>query len=96
MYDLPTLTESDTKAYNKFHKFLVKSGFVMLQYSVYCKLALNASVAESIKASVRQFGVNRGNIQMLTVTEKQFAKMEFISGTRQTLILDTEDRLVIL
>ncbi|MEZ3470710.1 MAG: CRISPR-associated endonuclease Cas2 [Schaedlerella sp.] len=32
--------------YTKFRKYLIKNGFIMMQESVYCKLALNATVSE--------------------------------------------------
>ena len=34
-FDLPTETALDRKNYTKFRKFLIKDGFIMLQYSVY-------------------------------------------------------------
>lgn len=39
-FDLPTETPADRREYGRFRRFLVKSGFLMLQESVYCKLAL--------------------------------------------------------
>ena len=47
-FDLPTETAEDKKEYRNFRKFLIKKGFLMLQESVYCKLALNMTVADSI------------------------------------------------
>ena len=43
MFDLPVLSSSQIREYNKFRKFLIKSGFLMMQESIYCKLALNAT-----------------------------------------------------
>ena len=40
-FDLPITTSENKRAYVKFRKFLLKNGFMMLQESVYCKLALN-------------------------------------------------------
>ncbi len=42
-FDLPSVTYSDQKEYSKFHKFLIKNGYIMMQESVYAKLALNNS-----------------------------------------------------
>ena len=33
-FDLPTETAKDRKIYNKFRKFLINEGFIMLQESV--------------------------------------------------------------
>ena len=40
-FDLPTETAKDRKIYSKFRKLLINEGFIMLQESVYAKLALN-------------------------------------------------------
>ena len=37
-FDLPTVTSANRRDYAQFRKYLVKSGFIMLQESVYCKL----------------------------------------------------------
>ena len=38
LFDLPVLTGDQRREYARFRKFLLKSGFLMLQESVYCKL----------------------------------------------------------
>ena len=40
-FDLPTLTSENRREYTKFRKFLIKNGFLMMQESVYTKMALN-------------------------------------------------------
>ena len=40
-FDLPVGTVAERKAYVGFRKFLINEGFLMMQYSVYSKLALN-------------------------------------------------------
>ena len=48
LFDLPVLTGDQRREYARFRKFLLKSGFLMLQESVYCKLALNTTVVNGI------------------------------------------------
>ena len=48
-FDLPVITAENRRAYVKFRKFLLKNGFLMLQESVYCKLALNGTAVNSNK-----------------------------------------------
>lgn len=95
-FDLPVETSAERRAYTKFRKFLIKSGFIMVQNSVYSKLALNMTVADSIMRKVREASPGKGIIQMLSVTEKQYSKMEYILGERQTTVIDTDERLVVL
>lgn len=95
-FDLPTLTVEDKRNYRKFRKYLVKNGFVMLQESVYCKMALNQTVARSISESLKKNRPLSGLVQVLCITEKQFSRMEFITGEFHSEVLDTDERLVIL
>lgn len=95
-FDLPVLTLENRRAYIKFRKHLLKSGFMMLQESVYCKLALNGTVANAIIENVHKNKPEQGLVQLLVVTEKQYAKMEIIVGDIKSEVLDSDERLVIL
>lgn len=95
-FDLPTESGEDRRQYRKFRKFLIKKGFLMMQESVYCKLALNTTVADSIVQAVKANKPSLGLVQLLVITEKQFSRMEFVVGTSQNNILDSDERIVIL
>lgn len=96
LFDLPVLTEKQRRDYREFRKYLLKAGFFMMQESVYCKLVQNAGVAEVVQESIRKNKPGEGLVQILRVTEKQFAKMEYVVGENKSLVLDTDERLVIL
>lgn len=95
-FDLPIVTSSEQREYRRFRKFLLRSGFVMMQESVYSKIVLNGTVAAAVQEKVRKNKTSSGIIQMLVVTEKQFERMEVIVGESQKTILDSDERLVIL
>lgn len=95
-FDLPVETSEQMKEYRNFRRFLIKNGFVMMQESVYSKIVLNNTVAASVMENVRKHKTSNGLIQMLTVTEKQFEKMEVVVGTAQSSVVDTDEKLVIL
>lgn len=96
MFDLPVGTESERKNYRLFRKYLIKSGFLMLQESVYCKIAQNTTVADAIIANVRKNGSDDGLVQVLKITEKQYSRMEYIVGESKSDVLDSDERLVVL
>ena len=96
LFDLPVLTGDQRREYARFRKFLLKSGFLMLQESVYCKLALNTTVVNGIVDQIHKNKAEEGLIQLLTVTEKQYAKMDLIVGNVKSEVLNTDERLVIL
>lgn len=95
-FDLPTITAENRRSYSKFRKFLIKNGFIMMQESVYCRMALNQSIAGSIINNLKANRPAEGLVQVLTVTEKQFSKMEFITGEYKSDIIDSDERLIII
>lgn len=68
----------------------------MLQESVYCKLALNGTAVNAIIDNVHRNKPQEGLVQLLTVTEKQYSKMDIIIGELKSEVLDSDERLVIL
>lgn len=95
-FDLPVITAEQRRDYSKFRKYLLKSGFMMLQESVYCKLALNGTAVNSIVDNVHKNKPAEGLIQLLTVTEKQYSRMDIVVGSSKNEVLDSDERLVIL
>ena len=95
-FDLPVLTLENRREYTRFRKFLMKSGFIMMQESVYSKLALNTTIVNGIMESVRKNRPEEGVVQMMAVTEKQYSRMEFVVGETKSNVLQSDERLVIL
>lgn len=95
-FDLPVVTSENRKSYSRFRKFLLKNGFIMLQESVYCKLALNGTAANAIIDNIYKNKPQEGLVQLLTVTEKQYSKMDIIIGEVKNEVLDSDERLVVL
>lgn len=95
-FDLPVQNPVQRRAYTQFRKFLLKNGFLMMQESVYCKLALNQTVSDAIIRNIRKNKPDEGLVQLMTITEKQFSKIEMITGNYLSTTLDSDERLVIL
>lgn len=95
-FDLPTETAADMRQYRLFRKFLLQEGFIMEQESVYSKLTLNASVTEAVKQHIYNNRPLDGLVQILTVTERQYTGIEYIVGSKQREVIDSDERLVVL
>ena len=95
-FDLPNVYLKDRKNYIMFRKYLLNEGFLMMQESVYSKIVLNTEQAKLLIERIRKKAPKKGIIQVLTITEKQYSKIEFISGEENTKIINNEDRLVVL
>lgn len=95
-FDLPMTTSENRREYTHFRKYLIKSGFIMVQESVYSKLALNTTAARAVMENVRKHKPLEGLVQMLSITEKQYSRMEFVVGEPRSNVLESDERLVIL
>ena len=96
MFDMPVETAEERKVYRKFRKFLIKEGFIMHQFSVYSKLLLNSSANNAMLERLKINNPKKGSITLLTVTEKQFSRMIYLNGERDTSIANSDARLVFL
>ena len=95
-FDLPVKTADDRRRYTKFRKYLLSQGFVMMQKSVYSKIALNATAANIIRKNLEENCPTQGNIQILSISENQFQRIDVLVGESQREVIDTLDRFLIL
>ncbi len=82
-FDLPVKTAKDKRNYRLFRKFLLKQGYIMIQESVYVKLTTNEANAAAAIKKLQENKPPAGLVQVLKVTEKQFASMTYITGSRE-------------
>lgn len=96
-FDLPVETAAQRRNYRLFRKHLINEGFLMLQESVYSKLVTNDGVAGAVVMRLRKKRPPEGLVQVLKVTEKQFATMDYITGNREAYDeVDTMEEFVVL
>lgn len=96
-FDLPVETAQQRKQYRLFRKSLIKEGYLMLQESVYAKLVTNDGAAGAAVMRLRKHRPPEGLVQVLKITEKQFATMEYITGNREAYDeVDTMEEFLIL
>mgnify|MGYP002626142912 CR=1 FL=1 len=96
MFDLPITTENGRREYTRFRKYLIKSGYLMMQESIYCKLAQNDTGADALIDNIRKNKPSDGIVQVIKLTEKQYSRIEYIIGESKSEIINTDERLVIL
>lgn len=96
-FDLPVESASQRKEYRLFRKFLIKEGYLMMQESVYAKLVVNDGAAGASIMRLRKNRPPEGLVQVLKITEKQFATMDYITGNREVYDeVDTMEEFVVL
>ncbi|WP_445676400.1 CRISPR-associated endonuclease Cas2 (plasmid) [Pseudomonas aeruginosa] len=80
LFDLPVKTSAERRAYRLFHRFLLKDGYDMIQYSVYGRI-LNGY--DAVQKHMQRLLTNLppdGSVRVLTITEKQFTSMKLLVG----------------
>jgi len=97
MFDLPVTSKKDRHNYAVFRHFLVKSGYFMLQFSVYSRITRNHDDAAKQISILKKNLPPKGSVRVMQVTEKQFAAMEILVGerTREEDFLKPKDILEI-
>jgi len=83
MFDLPVETKELRRDYSQFRKHLLSEGFSMLQYSVYARHCPSEESGEAVRNRVRAWVPSHGQVRLLTVTDRQFGKMEVMYGKKR-------------
>lgn len=93
-FDLPVETGRDRRNYRRFRKFLLKSGFIMVEESVYARMVINGNARRALEESVRKNKPPKGLVALMAVTEKQFANMEMIVGDFSTDVVVASQKVI--
>lgn len=93
-FDLPVDTSAQRREYRQFVKFLKKQGFIMFQESIYVKLSINEAAVRCLQKTIRNHLPSGGLVSRMTVTEKQFASIDYLVGNFETDILNTDERFI--
>ncbi len=76
LFDLPTDTKKDRKAYADFRKKILKDGFTMFQFSIYMRHCASRENADVHIKRVKSFLPPTGDIGIMCITDKQFGEIE--------------------
>jgi len=83
LFDLPTETKKEKKAYSDFRKKLIDDGFTMFQFSIYLRHCPSPENAEVHIKRVKNMLPELGQVGILCITDKQFGSMEIFSGQKE-------------
>lgn len=85
LIDLPNqiILQSDKrKQYSQFRKNLIKSGFIMVQFSVYARTIRNNDDAKKYSKIVKSILPPSGSVRLLIITDRQYDSMEILIGEK--------------
>ncbi|MDD3392992.1 MAG: CRISPR-associated endonuclease Cas2 [Bacilli bacterium] len=96
MFDIPVDTKEGKKSYANFRKFLLKDGFIMLQYSVYIRYCHNQTDCLKHILRLKKNKPLYGNVKVLKVTESQYKSMISLIGEKRSQEIIDEDNDTII
>ena len=82
LFDLPTETKKDKKAYATFRKRLQQDGFTMFQFSIYVRHCASSENAAVHIKRVKSFLPEYGQVGIHSITDKQFGQIELFYGKK--------------
>jgi CRISPR-associated protein Cas2 len=83
MFDLPTETKQDKRAYTEFRKSMLLDGFTMFQFSMYLRHCPSKENAEVHQKRVKSNLPEKGHVGIIIITDKQFGMMEVFHGVKK-------------
>ena len=84
LFDLPTSTKKERRAYTDFRCFLLDNGFEMAQYSVYVRHTNGKDAIQAIIRKVESAMPPEGKVDILQFTDKQYENIVCLRGRRRT------------
>jgi CRISPR-associated protein Cas2 len=95
MFDLPVDEAVLRREYTQFRRSLLKQGFVMLQYSVYVHFVRSEETEAVYRKRVSDALPTHGQVRLVSVTDRQFEKMEVFVGRKRTKVEDPPHQLML-
>lgn len=86
LFDLPTETKKDKKAYADFRKNLQRDGFTMFQFSIYVRHCSSSENANVHIKRVESFLPEYGKVGIMCITDKQFSNIELFYGKKSMAV----------
>ena len=85
MFDLPVGSLAEKRAATLFRKHLLDMGFDKAQFSVYYRVMGSKEISERYMRKIEAKVPECGNVNILTVTDKQYENMVCFLGKKKTI-----------
>lgn len=78
-YDLPVSTEKERRNAARFRKMLIRTGYTMVQKSVYVRLSRNRMHISSETQAIRQMAPPNSSVIILPLSLEDFKRMTCVT-----------------
>jgi len=94
-FDLPVKTKAERKAATHFRNFLLKDGYMMLQFSVYARICNGQERVDKHAQRLTSNLPRSGSVRMMQVTDKQYERMKILVGKKTNNETTKAEQLVL-
>ena len=95
MFDIPVVSTEEKRQYTRFRKYLLREGFLQLQYSVYAKFCASRENSQKYYNYIKQTVPPEGKVRLIAITDKQFGEMVSLYGTSLNEIEKKPEQLLL-
>ena len=95
MFDLPVADREQSRKATKFREFLLDQGFEKSQFSVYARFCNGKEQFETYLRRIEANLPDRGDVHILTFTDKQYENIVRFSGQRRKRQQKNPDQLAL-
>ncbi|MEN5084147.1 CRISPR-associated endonuclease Cas2 [Bosea sp. TWI1241] len=95
MFDLPVTSKAESRAATRFREYLLDEGFEKSQFSVYARFCNGKEQFEAYLRRIETHLPERGDIHILTFTDRQYETIIRFSGQRRKRRRKNPDQLAL-
>lgn len=81
-FDLPVKEKPERQEATRFRNFLLKDGYMMLQFSVYARICNGQDRVDKHMQRIQANLPHKGSVRSLQITDKQYERMKTLLGKR--------------
>ncbi len=82
-FDLPVKTKPERRIATQFRNFLLKDGYMMVQFSVYARICNGQDRIDKHLQRLHASIPSKGCVRVMQITDKQYERMKILVGTRK-------------
>ena len=82
-FDLPTKTKPERRSATQFRNFLLKDGYMMIQFSVYARICNGKDRVDKHMRRLQSAIPEKGSVRVMQITDKQYERTKILVGTRK-------------
>ena len=94
-FDLPVKTKPERRTSTRFRNFLLKDGYMMIQFSVYARICNGKDRVDKHLQRLNSIIPEKGSVRVIQITDKQYERMKILVGTKKNNEKSKSDQLVL-